>query len=296
MKNGSPLLKMVKDGLDRLADELAQGHTEAFLDYLKAMGRFHRYSSRNTMLIWMQKPEATLVAGIRTWNEMGRYVRKGEKGIRILAPVIQLVEETDEQGQKVRVPNVVGFRTTYVFDVSQTEGKPLPSPPVAQGPEEVYHLLLRACPLRVEETLLRNGRHGETNGQWIRLEAGLPKAEKAATLLHEWAHALLHFRSSPTDPVLPRELREMEAEAVAYVVGTRLGLEMQASRDYILTWAGQATEHLETHLDRIASAVATILGRFEDEGGLTAPRGGVKEVNHEGTHERTLCPEPHPYT
>lgn len=261
MKDGNALLKHVHDTLTRLAHELAQGHTEAFLDYLKAMGRFHRYSFRNTLLIWLQKPEATLVAGLRTWNELGRRVRKGEKGIRILAPVVRRVVEVDEEGKEVEVEQVVGFRTAVVFDISQTEGQPLPEPPMNRGSEDLFPRLLEACPFRVVEASLGE-RHGDTDGQVIRVNRELPPGEKAATLLHEWAHALLHF--DETGRGLPRGVKELEAEAVAYAVGTRLGLEMVGARDYILSWAGrEAQDLLREVLPRLYRAVEAILGQVE---------------------------------
>ncbi|ULR39694.1 ArdC-like ssDNA-binding domain-containing protein [Thermus sp. NEB1569] len=261
MKDGNALLKHVHDTLTRLAHELAQGHTEAFLDYLKAMGRFHRYSFRNTLLIWLQKPEATLVAGLRTWNELGRRVRKGEKGIRILAPVVRRVVEVDEEGKEVEVEQVVGFRTAVVFDISQTEGQPLPEPPMNRGSEDLFPRLLEACPFRVVEASLGE-RHGDTDGQVIRVNRDLPPGEKAATLLHEWAHALLHFDEAGRG--LPRGVKELEAEAVAYAVGTRLGLEMVGARDYILSWAGrEAQDLLREVLPRLYRAVEAILGQVE---------------------------------
>lgn len=263
MKKGSSLLGLVRSALDRLAGELALGHTEAFLDYLRTMARFHRYSLRNAMLIWMQKPEATLVAGIRTWNSLGRRVRKGEKGIHILAPVVRKVVEVGEDGQEVAVEKVVSFRGAVVFDIAQTEGKPLPKGPTAQGPEDLYPSLVKACPLPVLEVPLGD-RYGDTDGRRIRINQDLPPAEKAATLLHEWAHALLHYGEDRG--ALPPAVKELEAEVVAYAAGSHLGLEMVGSRDYILHWAGQeAKEALEAILPRVAQAVGNILGRLEGE-------------------------------
>lgn len=257
----SPLWKVVKDGLDRLADELAKGHTEAFLNFLRTMAQFHRYSPHNTMLIWVQRPDATLVAGIRTWNRLGRWVRKGEKGIHILAPVLKKVVETGEDGQEVEVEKVVGFRGAVVFDIAQTEGKPLPQGPTNRGPEDLYPRLLEACPYPVREVPLGN-RYGDTNGRVIRINQDLPPAEKAATLLHEWAHVLLHYGEDKGK--LPVQVKELEAEVVAYATGSYLGLEMVASRDYILHWAGQEAQGvLGALLPRVAQAVGNILGRLE---------------------------------
>jgi antirestriction protein ArdC len=113
-----------------LIEQLEQGHSEALTAYLTAMGRFHNYSFGNILEIARQKPDATHVAGYYAWNQLGRYVRKGEKGIRILAPLIGSRRKKDEAGNterdKPNEPILVGFRAVYVFDISQTEGKPLP--------------------------------------------------------------------------------------------------------------------------------------------------------------------------
>ena len=113
-----------------LIEQLEQGHSEGLTAYLTAMGRFHRYSFGNILEIARQKPDASRVAGLYAWNQLGRRVRKGEKGIRILAPVIGVRRKKDAEAEKdIRTQNqavLVGFRSAYVFDVSQTEGKDLP--------------------------------------------------------------------------------------------------------------------------------------------------------------------------
>jgi len=125
-----------KDAVDYLVQSLEFGHSEALTQYLSAMARFHTYSFGNVMLIARQKPEATNVAGIRTWNSLGRFVKRGEKGILILAPMVsnrrsrqnEISTDIDtENTADVRKPQqLVGFRAVYVFDISQTEGKELP--------------------------------------------------------------------------------------------------------------------------------------------------------------------------
>jgi antirestriction protein ArdC len=110
---------------EQLTTALNAGHSEALTNYLKTIGRFHRYSFHNVMLIASQKPNASYVAGFRTWNELGRFVKKGEKGILILAPVVRRKSE-NEVDQKESSTSVAGFCAAYVFDVSQTDGKELP--------------------------------------------------------------------------------------------------------------------------------------------------------------------------
>src|SRR5260370_10117359 len=113
-----------------LIEQLEQGHSDALTGYLNAMGRFHNYSFGNILEIARQKPDATRVAGLYAWNQLGRKVKKGERGIRILAPMIGIRRKKDEEVEKdIRTQNqavLVGFRNAYVFDVSQTEGEELP--------------------------------------------------------------------------------------------------------------------------------------------------------------------------
>ncbi len=116
----------------QLIAALDAGHSETLNAYLKAIGRFHRYSLHNVMLIALQKPNASRVAGFRTWNQLGRYVKKGEKGIVILAPVLRRKEEKDEE-PKESTSAVAGFRAAYVFDITQTDGKELPAIGTVQG-------------------------------------------------------------------------------------------------------------------------------------------------------------------
>ncbi|GAO74252.1 ArdC family protein [Meiothermus ruber] len=253
------LMEGIKGWVEQLAAELREGQTQGFLGFLEKMGRFHRYSARNVMLILMQRPEATLVAGVKHWNELGRRVKKGERGIAILAPSVKKVEVVDEATGQVREERkLAGFHTTYVFDVSQTEGEPLEpeGEEIPQGPA-LYERLRAACPVAVQEGLLPGGALGKTNGKRIVLAADQGHTRKAETLLHEWAHALLHFGGID----LPREVEELEAEAVAYAVGRELGLPMSTSRDYILSWHG-TVEGLEASLERIVRAAREILERF----------------------------------
>src|SRR5882724_5562305 len=126
--------ELVKASIDVLVKALEEGHSEALSSYLTAMAQFHNYSFQNILLIASQRPTATKVAGIRSWNELGRRVRRGEKGIMIFAPMIgyrRNASEADQSQQSVArtdkpEPRLVGFRAVYVFDVDQTEGAELP--------------------------------------------------------------------------------------------------------------------------------------------------------------------------
>lgn len=248
------LMEKVKGWLEELERGLREGHTGDFLSFLEGMGRFHQYSARNVMLIQMQRPGATLVAGIKRWNELGRRVKKGERAIAILAPTLKKVEVLDEGTGEVREERrLVGFHTAYAFDIAQTEGKPLESPQDAPERAEVYGRLCSRCPVPVEERLT-GGAMGYTNGKRIVISAMLSPTAKAETLLHEWAHTRLHFDGVKR----PSEVEELEAEATAYAVGRGLGLEMKGSRDYILHWQG-TVEDLERSLERISQTAREML-------------------------------------
>jgi hypothetical protein len=241
---------------ETLGQEMEKGQTQAFLRWLEMVGKFHRYSFLNTLSILIHRPDASQVAGLRRWNQMGRRVRKGERGIPILVPLLKKVEEDG-----VEVRKLVGFRSGYVFDVSQTEGEPLPVPPPISGDSSVFDRLVACCPFPVREVPGPVGRLGSTDGQTIELAPGEP-TQKASTLLHEWAHCLMHF-PAPSGAV--PQLRELEGEAVAYVVGRELGLGMEGSRDYILHWQGSPGS-LEGSLERILATARQILEQVQPAG------------------------------
>ena len=116
----------VSKAIEELSQALERGHSETLRNYLGAIGRFHRYSLRNVMLIASQNPTATHVAGFHTWHKLGRFVKKGEKGILILAPIVRAKSKSVEQTETDESSTAVGFRAAYVFDISQTDGQELP--------------------------------------------------------------------------------------------------------------------------------------------------------------------------
>jgi len=128
----SEQIKEITDkATELLVAALQQGHSQMLTAYLKAIGRFHRYSLHNVLLIAMQKPNASHVAGFRTWNQLGRFVKKGEKGILILAPIVR--RKPDSSDDEKEPSCIAGFRAAYVFDVSQTDGQELPQIGTVQG-------------------------------------------------------------------------------------------------------------------------------------------------------------------
>src|SRR5580698_7748164 len=128
---------------EQLVAALNSGHSQALTGYLKAIGRFHRYSLHNVLLIASQKPNASYIAGFRTWNELGRFVRKGEKGIMILAPIVRRKADKEEEREETS-RRVDGFLPACVFDVSQTDGKELPQIGTVEGDPRQYDVKLRS--------------------------------------------------------------------------------------------------------------------------------------------------------
>ena len=212
--------------MQALIEQLEQGHCEALTAYLTAMGRFHNYSFGNILEIARQKPDATRVAGLYAWNQLGRKVKKGEHGIRILAPVIGIRRKKDEEAEKdIRTQNqavLVGFRAAYVFDVSQTEGKELPefSERVSGRRRRVPRPPCGFCHRsghRAGVQREHRPRLGMSYGGKIALLPGQSSAEEFSTLVHELAHEMLHKAERRT--ATTKTVRETEAEAVAFVVG-----------------------------------------------------------------------------
>jgi antirestriction protein ArdC len=254
--NADDLKKLTTESLKELAALLEQGRSERLITLLKTMGRFHRYSLHNVCLIVAQRPSATRVAGFHTWRTIGRFVRKGEKGIAILAPIVRHRREETQDDERV----VVGFRTAYVFDVEQTDGAPLPQTAEVTGdPGEHTAALKRAIAahgISLEYADDLGAALGLSCGGRIRVVNGLPAASEFAVLAHEFAHELLH-RSG--DRPESRDTRELEAEAVAFVVVQAVGLEAaEAARDYIQLYRGDATA-LAASLERIQRAASSIL-------------------------------------
>ena len=255
--NADDLKKLTTESLNQLAALLEQGHSEQLTRLLQTMARFHRYSLHNVCLILAQRPAATRVAGFHAWRTVGRFVRKGEKGIAILAPILsRRSQETDEDKSRL----VVGFRPAYVFDVEQTDGAPLPHLAEAAGDPGDHTAALKrviaADGIMVEYADDLGGALGVSCGGRIRILIGLSRASEFEVLTHEYAHELLHRGS---DRPGSRDTRELEAEAVAFVVGQAVGLEVaEAARDYIQLYRGDSTA-LAGALDRIQRTASGIL-------------------------------------
>jgi antirestriction protein ArdC len=252
-----------------LIEQLEAGHSDALTAYLDAMSRFHNYSLGNILEIARQRPDATRVAGMWSWNQLGRRVKKGEKGIRILAPIIGIKRKKDEDAEKditkqnTRV--LVGFRNAYVFDVSQTEGAELPAMREVYGDVgENYERLVSFIKEQGIELVFTEKiapALGISYGGRIAILPGQSKAETFATLVHELGHEMLHKSSRRTTTT--KTVRETEAEAIAFVVGKAVGLEAgTASADYINLYHGNASLLAES-LEVIQQASAVILAALQ---------------------------------
>ncbi|WP_058187781.1 ArdC-like ssDNA-binding domain-containing protein [Terracidiphilus gabretensis] len=261
--------EMIAANVQSLIEQLEAGHSDALTAYLNAMSRFHSYSFGNVLEIARQRPTATKVAGMYAWNRLGRRVKKGEKGIRILAPIIGLKRKSDEEAEKditkqnTRV--LVGFRNAYVFDVEQTEGVELPAMREVYGDVGENHDRLVSFIERQGIELVYTEKIapalGMSYGGRIAILPGQSKAETFATLLHELAHEMLHKAERRTTTT--KVVRETEAEAIAFVVGKAVGLEVgTASADYIALYHGNASLLIES-LEVIQQTSAVILAALE---------------------------------
>jgi hypothetical protein len=270
----NPTQLLIKQAVDYLIQQLEAGKSEALTAYLYAMARFHSYSFGNILQIARQRPSATRVAGIRTWNEMGRFVKKGEKGIQILAPMMgfrrrKSNDSASEQEPETKPqPVLIGFRAVYVFDVAQTEGADLPeiehsiTGEVGEHRDRLIDFLAQQnITLEFNEKIAPA--LGVSYGGKIALLPGQSKAEEFVSLVHETAHELLHKAERRT--MTTQTVRETEAEAVAFIVGQAVGLEMgKASSDYIQMYAGNATLLAES-LEVIQRTASTILRAISPE-------------------------------
>ena len=274
----NPTQQLIKQAVDFLIQQLEAGKSETLTAYLNAMAQFHSYSFGNILQIARQKPNATRVAGIRAWNELGRYVKKGEKGIQILAPMIgyrrkknDAEQEQSTQPDAKPAPMLIGFRAVYVFDISQTEGADLPELEHAiTGEVSAYRDRMLDFLARQNIALEFNAKIapalGVSYGGKIALLPGQSKAEEFTTLVHETAHELLHKAERRT--ITTQTVRETEAEAVAFIVGQAVELELgTSSADYIQLYHGNAAllaESLEV-IQRTSAVILTALHAQEPE-------------------------------
>jgi hypothetical protein len=261
--------EIIAANVKSLIEQLEAGRSDALTAYLDAMSRFHNYSFGNILEIARQKPDATRVAGLYAWNQLGRKVMKGQKGTRILAPIIGIKRKPDTEAEKditkqnTRV--LVGFRNAYVFDVSQTDGAELPTMREMSGSvgENRDRLVSFVAAQGIELVFTEKiaPALGMSYGGRIAILPGQSNAEEFSTLVHELAHEMLHKAERRTTTT--KVVRETEAEAIAFVIGKAVGLETgTASADYIHLYHGNASLLAES-LEVIQQASAVILAALQ---------------------------------
>ena len=286
--------------LKEITDRLEQGIAELFdseryREYLKVMSKFHNYSFNNTLLIAMQKPDASLVAGFSAWkNNFGRNVMKGQKGIKIIAPspfkIKQEMQKIDPHTQKPIIGKdgkpvteekeitIPAYKVVSVFDVSQTEGKELPDIAVDELTGDVdrykdfFAALEKTSPVPIAFENIEGGSHGyyHLEDKRIAINEGMSELQTLKTAIHEIAHAKLHDidLNAPKDeqPRVDRRTREVEAESVAYTVCQHYGLDTSDySFGYVAGWSsGRELSELKSSLETIRSAAAEIINSIDE--------------------------------
>lgn len=288
---GEEAKKLADDALEELALALDDGHSEALKTFLAFMGRFRRYSVNNQLLISLQRPDATHVAGFNRWKELRRYVKAGEKGILIIAPMVLRKRADDSEGEAMDekgAESVLRYKAVHVFDVSQTDGRPLPElHRVGGNPKghiERLKELVAARGIRLEYTHDLGGAEGISCGGIIKLRPGLPPGEEFSVLTHELGHELLHRDGANVQTT--RTVRETEAEAVAFVVCQATGLDTNtAAADYIQLYDG-TKETLLASLERIRRTAVEILDAID------GPPAQLEERMRDDSHvEREVARE-----
>ena len=266
-------MNKIQSETEEIAKRLEEGvrdvfHSQKYMDYLKVMSQFHEYSLNNTLLIMMQRPSASIVAGYNAWKQMGRQVNRGEKGIRILAPspYTLKVEQTqkNEKGEIIKdqkgnaVKEIVeikkiAFRPVSVFDVEQTAGKELPQLTSALiGTSEKYRQIFTAIS------------KGYCTRDKIVLNESNSDLQNLKTLVHELAHHKLHF--SPENELKSRQTKEVEAESIAYMVCQHFGIDTsEYSFGYITGWSsGKDVKELKGSLEVIKGTASGMIKRIDE--------------------------------
>lgn len=284
------------DKLKEITDKLEQGikelfESEKYMNYLKVMSKFHNYSVNNSLLIAMQKPEATMVAGFNAWQaNFKRNVKKGERGIRIIAPApYKKITEIDKVDPKTQLP-IIGadgkpvkekaqvivpaYKVTTVFDVSQTYGEELPTITTElTGEVGEYERFMGAVkevsPVPIEICSINNGANGyyHLEDKRIAIREGMSQMQTLKTAIHELSHAVLHDRDTgiEKDKLQDRKTKEVEAESVAYTVCQHFGIDTSDySFGYVAGWSsGKELEELKNSMNTIRSTASRIIKGIE---------------------------------
>jgi antirestriction protein ArdC len=264
-------LKQAHERLTQAVESITTGDDWARM--LKVASKFHKYSFNNQLLIFLQRPEATLVAGFRRWVELNRFVRKGEKGIAILAPCKYKTKIEDEHGEEKTLNAIRGFRVVHVFDVSQTDGEPIedleairPKLLAGDAPEGIWDALITQANTAGYEVV--RAQRGSENGycdfgsKTIGVRPSVSELQAIKTLVHELAHVLLHA----DEPMGHRGRQEVEVESTAFVVLAALQLASDDySFPYVARWSDGEIEVVKSTADKAVSCASRILSAFPVE-------------------------------
>lgn len=311
--------KTEKQKVQEITEKLEQGikelfESEKYKTYLNTMSKFHNYSFNNTMLIAMQKPDATLVAGFKAWQKnFDRHVKKGEKGIRILAPApYKIKEERDKidpvtqellldkdgnpQKEEVEI-TIPAFRAVSVFDVAQTDGKPIPELAAKELLSDVegYQDMIRAVeaispvPIELEEIAGDSKGYYDREAKRIAVQENMSEGQTLKTMIHEVAHSKLHSKEVEQDEQMKkdRNTKEVEAESIAYTVCQHFGVDTSDySFGYIAGWSsGRDTKELRASMDTIRRTASELITGIEEQ---LQELQRNREVSQEQTKESIL--------
>lgn len=308
-----------KQRVQELTDKLEQGlqdlfNSDSYRNYLSTMSKFHNYSFNNTLLIAMQKPDATLVAGYKAWQKnFERHVNKGEKAIRILAPApYKIKEERDKidpvtqellldkdgnpQKEEVEI-TIPAFRAVSVFDVAQTDGKPIPELAAKELLSDVegYQDMIRAVeaispvPIELEEIAGDSKGYYDREAKRIAVQENMSEGQTLKTMIHEVAHSKLHSKEVEQDEQMKkdRNTKEVEAESIAYTVCQHFGVDTSDySFGYIAGWSsGRDTKELRASMDTIRRTASELITGIEEQ---LQELQRNREVSQEQTKESIL--------
>ena len=268
-------IKLVEAGFEQLEETLKQGKSDALMKYLATMSKFHRYSLRNLLMIWQQNENATMVAGFRAWQKLGRTVKKGEKGIAIFAPMPFKKKAEGGNCQKARTSEpksdeeaqMMGFRVVHVFDVSQTEGDPLPETAKVTGDigdnlERLKNVVANSGIELVFESI-DGGACGCSAGGKIVIEESLNDEHAFQVLAHELAHERLHQGERKGQAT--KKVRETEAEAIGFIVANAFDLDATSHcAEYIQLYDGnsdtlrESLKHIQSTAQWIVESIHSI--------------------------------------
>ncbi len=279
MKNINEIEKAINNSIESLVEALKNGKSERFIEYLKFCSKFHNYSINNQLLIFQQMPNASRVAGFKTWEKEGFTINKGAKSLRILAPQkykyienelgerIFFNQMTKEQKQAKHLHKEgIKYKAVPVFDMSQCtsltgDNEKTFFYPLGDTKKEQYlnlKLKIENKNIKVTETENTNGAEGVSKGGEILIKSSLDYDNKLLTLIHELAHEMLDKGEYSDREDTTREIRELRAESASYIVGQYIGLDNPFSSDYLLMYKADETM-LKEHIEKIVSTSNEII-------------------------------------